>query len=148
MKLSTRSRYGTRMVLDIALHSQDGPVRISDISKRQGVSVKYLEKLIRPLKQDGYITSKRGPRGGHLLSEKPENITVGQVVRTMEGELALTECTKDDKICPISDDCLTRKVWVEATNAMFEKLDAVSFADLIEEAERAGSSAHQCLVNS
>lgn len=147
MKLSTRSRYGTRMVLDIALHSKEGPVRISDISKRQGVSVKYLEKLIRPLKQGGFITSKRGPRGGHMLSEKPEDITVGQVVRTMEGELALTECTKDDKVCPISGDCLTRRVWVSATQAMFDKLDAVSFADLIVEAERAGGPAQKCLVS-
>ncbi len=146
MKLSTRSRYGTRMVLDIAIHAKDGPVRISDISKRQGVSVKYLEKLIRPLKQDGYIQSKRGPRGGHMLSESPSNITVGQVVRTMEGDLALTDCSRDESLCPISHDCMTRRIWVDATRAMFDKLDSVSFADLIEEAERAGKPMGHCLL--
>ena len=68
MKLTTRSRYGTRMMLDIALHCQDGPVRIQDIASRQGVSAKYLEKLIRKLKDGGFIKSKRGPRGGHSLA--------------------------------------------------------------------------------
>lgn len=145
MKLSTRSRYGTRMVLDIALHSSNGPVRISDISKRQGVSVKYLEKLIRPLKQGGFIKSKRGPRGGHVLSDLPERISVGAVVRVMEGEMALTECAKDAKVCPISQDCLTRKVWIEATRAMLDRLDSITFRDLMREAERSGRDADKCL---
>jgi len=145
MKLSTRSRYGTRMVLDIALHGDKGPVRISDISKRQGVSVKYLEKLIRPLKEGGYIKSKRGPRGGHMLTRKPEDIRVGHIVRLMEGELALTDCVKDSAICPIAEDCLTRKIWIDATNAMFEKLDSISVAELIDEAERAGGDTLQCI---
>ncbi|AGW14806.1 RrF2 family transcriptional regulator [Megalodesulfovibrio gigas] len=146
MKLSTRSRYGTRMVLDIAMHSQAGPVRISDISKRQGVSVKYLEKLIRPLKQAGFIKSKRGPRGGHVLSDLPERIAVGAVVRAMEGEMALTECAKDASVCPISGDCLTRKVWIEATRAMLDRLDAITFLDLMREAERAGGGVDRCLL--
>lgn len=145
MKLSTRSRYGTRMVLDIALNSHDGPVRISDISKRQGVSVKYLEKLIRPLKQAGFIKSKRGPRGGHTLSDSPDNIAVGAVVRAMEGEMALTECAKDATVCPISGDCLTRKVWMDATQAMLDRLDAITFRDLMREADRAGAEANRCL---
>ncbi len=146
MKLSTRSRYGTRMVLDIALNSHGGPVRISDISKRQGVSVKYLEKLIRPLKQAGFIKSKRGPRGGHTLSDNPENIAVGAVVRAMEGEMALTECAKDASVCPISADCLTRRVWIEATKAMLDRLDAITFKDLMREAERSGGEADRCLL--
>lgn len=145
MKLSTRSRYGTRMVLDIALHGLDGPVRIGDISRRQGVSVKYLEKLIRPLKQGGVIKSKRGPKGGHMLAMPPERISVAAVVKLMEGDLALTECIKNKKTCPISEDCLTRKVWMDATQAMFDKLDAISFAELIKEAGRAGADAERCM---
>lgn len=133
------------MVLDIARHGEEGPVRISDISKRQGVSVKYLEKLIRPLKTAKYIKSKRGPKGGHSLIKNPEDITVGEVVRIMEGDLALTECAKDGSVCAISDDCIARKAWVQATEAMFEKLDSMTFADLLREAERAGSSTNKCM---
>jgi Rrf2 family protein len=133
------------MVLDIALHGDDGPVRISDISKRQGVSVKYLEKLIRPLKHGRYIKSKRGPKGGHMLTRAPEDITVGEVVRLLEGDLALTECVKNERACSISADCLTRRVWTEASNAMFEKLDSITFQELIEEAHRAGRDADGCM---
>ena len=68
MQLTTRSRYGLRMLLDIALHGEDGPVRIQDIAKRRNISVKYLEQLIRALKKAGFITSKRGPKGGHVLA--------------------------------------------------------------------------------
>ncbi len=141
MKLSTRSRYGTRMVLDIALYGAEAPVRISDISKRQNVSVKYLEKLIRPLKDAGYVVSKRGPKGGHMLSCDVNTITVGEIVRLMEGDMALTECARNADICEISDDCCMRRIWMEATQAMLEKLDSITFADMIREAERTGGLA-------
>lgn len=132
MKLSTRSRYGTRMLLDIALNGGEGPVRISDISKRQGVSVKYLEKLIRPLKKADYIKSKRGPKGGHMLAKPPQEISVGEVVRLLEGELALTECAANGSVCNGSADCIMRQVWVKVTGAMYKQLDALRFSDLVE----------------
>lgn len=144
MKLSTRSRYGTRMLLDIALNNAEGPVRIKDISRRQGVSVKYLEKLIRPLKEAKYITSKRGPKGGHSLCKSADEITIGAIVRIFEDELFLTRCAKDSKACPIAQDCITRKVWIEAGKAMYEWLDAIRLTDLMEEATRGGVSPHSC----
>ena len=85
MKLSTRSRYGTRMVLDLAKRFNEGPVRIRDISEREGISVKYLEQLVIPLKQANFIKSIRGPKGGHMLARSPEEITVGDVVKALEG---------------------------------------------------------------
>ena len=145
MKLSTRSRYGTRMLLDIALNSIHGMVRICDISKRQGISMKYLEKLIRPLKDGGLIKSKRGPRGGHSLTRDPAEITVGEVVRLLEGKLILTECAANPSICDIASDCLTRRVWLEASNAIYEKLDSITFADLLKEAGRAGMLVDHCV---
>ncbi len=146
MKLSTRSRYGTRMLLDIALHGEDGPVRIRDISQRQGVSVKYLEKLIRPLKQARLVRSKRGPKGGHMLNRAPENISVGELVRLFEDELVLTRCVKEEKICPISNDCLTRQVWIEAGDAMYNRLDSVKLSDLMTEAKRVGGIGKRCFA--
>ncbi len=136
MKLSTRSRYGTRMLLDIAIHGGSGPVRIGDISQRQGVSVKYLEKLIRPLKQARYVKSRRGPKGGHMLSRPPEEIFLGDVVKLLEGDLALTECVEDGTVCPVSERCLTRNVWREASEAMYNRLQAVRLSDLIQDATR------------
>jgi len=144
MKLSTRSRYGTRMLLDIAMNGTDGPVRIKDISSRQGVSVKYLEKLIRPLKKGEFIKSKRGPKGGHMLNVYPEKITIGELVRLFEDELSLTRCVKDPECCPITDDCYTRKVWLEASKAMYDKLDSITLQDLIDDAQRSGKQPDLC----
>jgi Rrf2 family protein len=80
MKLSTRSRYGTRILVDLARNKDKGPIQIGEISKRQDISVKYLEQLIRPLKKAKLVTSVRGPKGGHLLAEEPENISLGQII--------------------------------------------------------------------
>ena len=131
MKLTTRSRYGTRMILDMAMHGQNGPVRIKDIAARQGVSVKYLEKLVRDLKEAGFVRSRRGPRGGHELDKPLDAISVGDIVRALEGDLSLVECGDEAGPCPRQADCLTRGVWMEAARAMHEKLDSITLADLV-----------------
>lgn len=133
MRLTTRSRYGTRMILDIAMHCTVGPVRISDIASRQGLSTKYLEKLIRELKRAGFIASKRGPGGGHSLAMPPENISVGDVVRSLEGEAGLVECLENDELCQRIEQCPTREVWIKASKAMYAALDEISIADLLKE---------------
>ena len=132
MKLSTRSRYGTRILVDLARHKDQGPVQIGEISKRQDISVKYLEQLIRPLKQANLVTSVRGPKGGHLLAENPQNISLGQVVRLFEGQSDLVECVSFPKKCPMSDDCQVRLAWRDATEILYEKLDATTIADLMD----------------
>ncbi|MBU1002129.1 MAG: Rrf2 family transcriptional regulator [Proteobacteria bacterium] len=130
MKLSTRSRYGTRMLLDIAENSNGKPVSVSDISKRLGVSVKYLEQLIRPLKRGGYLDSVRGPKGGHVLTKSPSEITVGEVVRLLEGGINLTDCVGDQEFCTRSPQCNVRNVWVEATKAMNDILDSITISQI------------------
>lgn len=134
MKLSTRSRYGTRMLLDIAENSNGKPVSVSEVSKRLGVSVKYLEQLIRPLKRGGYLDSVRGPKGGHMLTRPPSEITVGEVVRLLEGGINLTECVADEDACSRSDSCSVRNVWVEATKAMNGILDSITLSQIDYEA--------------
>lgn len=131
MKLSTRSRYGTRILVDLAHHSDQGPVQVGEISKRQDISVKYLEQLIRPLKKAKLITSVRGPKGGHVLAKEPKEVTLGQVVRLFEGQSELVECISCPEKCPMSDDCRVRLAWKEATQAMYEKLDTTTIADLM-----------------
>ena len=131
MKLSTRSRYGARILVDLARNRNQGPVQIGEISKRQDISVKYLEQLIRPLKKAKLVSSVRGPKGGHLLAEKPENITLGQVVRLFEGQTDLVECVSYPEICPMSDDCQVRLAWRDATEVLYEKLDSTTISDLM-----------------
>ena len=131
MKLSTRSRYGARILVDLARHNGQGPVQIGEISKRQDISVKYLEQLIRPLKQASIVTSVRGPKGGHLLAKKPEEISLGQVVRLFEGQSELVECISNPELCSMSDDCQVRLAWKDATRVLYEKLDSTTIADLL-----------------
>jgi Rrf2 family protein len=132
MKLSTRSRYGARILVDLARYSNQGPVQIGEISKRQDISVKYLEQLIRPLKQAKMVNSVRGPKGGHLLALKPEKISLGQIVRLFEGQSELVECISNPEKCSKSDDCQVRLAWGDATRVLYEKLDSTTIADLMK----------------
>ena len=131
MKLSTRSRYGTRMMADLAKHYDEGPVQIGSIARRQDVSVKYLEQLIIPLKKSGFIKSIRGPKGGHMLSRPPDEITVGEIVKVLEGGIDLTGCVEEVGSCERSGQCMIRKVWEEASNAMYETLNSKCLTDII-----------------
>ena len=132
MKLSTRSRYGARILVDLARNCNQGPVQMGEISKRQDISVKYLEQLIRPLKQANLVNSIRGPKGGHLLAKKLEEITLGQIVRLFEGQSELVECISHPEKCSMSDDCQVRLAWGDATSVLYEKLDNTNIADLME----------------
>ncbi len=135
IKLSTRSRYGTRLMLDMAQHYNDGPIHLSDIAKRQDVSVKYLEQIIIPLKKAGYIESLRGPKGGHILAKPPEEITVKDIVGLLEEGTSLVECCDDTTVCKRTDICPTRILWKEASEAMFDRLQTITLADLVEKAK-------------
>jgi Rrf2 family transcriptional regulator, iron-sulfur cluster assembly transcription factor len=132
MKLSTRSRYGTRLMLDMAEHYEEGPIQLGLIAKRQGIPSKYLEQIIIPLKKANYVKSIRGYKGGHMLAKRPDEITVGEIVTLLEGGLKLTVCTVDPGICERSETCVTRLLWKQATDAMTDKLDAVTLADLVK----------------
>lgn len=137
MRLTTKSRYGTRMILDLALYGTSGPVSLGDVAKRQNISLKYLEKLIPKLKEAGIVTSQRGPMGGHMLARDPESISVGEIVRILEENTAITDCAeRNDRLCGICNragDCLSRWVWIEASKAMFSRLDQISIAMLINQ---------------
>jgi Rrf2 family transcriptional regulator, iron-sulfur cluster assembly transcription factor len=125
-----------RMMLDMAQHCEEGPVQIGSIAKRQDISVKYLEQLIIPLKKANYIKSVRGPKGGHLLTKTPDKITVGEIVRLLEGGINLSDCITHPEICERHDSCLTRAVWQEATGAMYEKLDSIILSEMIRRTGR------------
>jgi len=123
------------MMLDLAQHQGEGPVQIGDIAKRQDISVKYLEQLIIPLKKASYINSIRGPRGGHMLAISPEKITVGEIVKILEGGIDLTDCIGNPEICPRAEHCVTRDIWAETTDAIYNKLNSITLAKMIEMAD-------------
>jgi len=134
MRLTSKSRYGTRMILDLALNVKDEPVRLSEISKRQGISLKYLEKLVRALKKAGLVKSVRGPYGGYLLAKPMADISVGDIVRVLEGSEAITDCTEKENSCGMctrAGECMTQYIWAETGKAMFEKLDSFKIDQLI-----------------
>ena len=131
MKLSTRSRYGTRILLELARRGGKTPIQVSEISSRQEIPVKYLEQLIRTLKQAKLVTSVRGPKGGHRLAKPPEEITLGYIVRLFEGQTDLVECVSSPEKCDISNECKVREAWKKATTVLYESLDAITIADLL-----------------
>lgn len=132
MKLSTRSRYGTRMMVDLAQHYDQGPVQIRDIARRQAISVKYLEQLVIPLKKAGFIASVRGPKGGHLLSKPPETITAGDIVRVLENDIGLVQCIENPEACERIETCPTRDLWETATRTLYDQLNGVTLAKLVQ----------------
>ncbi len=136
MRLTTKSRYGTRLVLDLAIYAKKGPVPLGDVAKRQKISVKYLEQLILKLKKAGFIESQRGPFGGHMLAKPPNEITIGDIVRVLEGSAAITDCAEmDEQLCAECNragDCLSRWVWVEASKVMFDRLDQITVESIIK----------------
>jgi Rrf2 family protein len=124
------------MIIDIAQHCESGAVRIQDVAERQGVSAKYLEKLIRKLKDVGFIKSKRGPRGGHSLARPASEILIGEVVHALEGDNSLVECRTGKEDCDRIEVCLTRKLWTEAADAMYAHLNSITLADLLDDAKK------------
>jgi Rrf2 family iron-sulfur cluster assembly transcriptional regulator len=119
------------MVLDLAKRFDEGPVSIGEIAERQGISVKYLEQLVIPLKRANFIRSVRGPKGGHMLTRPPEKITVGEVVKALEGGMGLADCVENPEECNRSEKCATRNIWQAASKAMYDKLDSMTLAGLI-----------------
>ncbi len=135
MRLTTKSRYGTRLILYLATSAKESYVPLSDVSKRQNISLKYLEQLIRKLKKAGLIKSQRGPFGGHMLNKPPDSIRIGDIVRILEESTAITNCSEGtDKLCGVckrGGECLTKWVWVEASRALFDRLDQITIGSLL-----------------
>jgi Rrf2 family protein len=132
MKLSTKGRYGTRLLLDLALHNGEGPISLKDIARRQEISLPYLERLISPLIAAGIARSSRGVRGGVWLAKPPGEIKLSDVIRLYEGPIAPVECVINPGVCTRAESCVTRDVWDEMGQAMNEVLDSTTIEDLAE----------------
>ena len=132
MKISTKGRYALRLMLDIALNDAKTPFRIKDIAERQQISDKYLEQIVSSLNKAGFVKSLRGPQGGYRLTKKPEEYTVGMILRLIEGSLAPVACLDDDiNNCTRADRCPTLILWEKLYDAISEVVDNITLADLI-----------------
>jgi Rrf2 family transcriptional regulator, cysteine metabolism repressor len=132
MKLSTRGRYGVRLMLDLALHYGDGPVLLKDISRRQGISQKYLWNLINPLKTVGLVKSLRGAHGGFILAKEPSEISITDILRVLEGPLCLVDCVENPAGCERSAGCVARDIWCLASKSFSQTLESVTLAKMVE----------------
>jgi len=130
MKLSTRSRYGMRALMDLALHSTGQPIQLKDIAERQSISLSYLEHLIIPLISAGIVKSTRGSKGGVMLARPARQIQLKQVLEVLEGPLAPVDCLKADGSCPRSGICATQDIWDELKTAMESVLESRTLEDL------------------
>ena len=135
MKLSTRSRYGTRLMLKLALNYQKGPISLKDIAQQEEISEKYLSQLVIPLRASGLIYSLRGFQGGYQLSKSPSQISIKDIVQALEGNISPVECVKNPSICSKADDCSVRDIWGNLYKKIHETLDSVSLKDLLESKE-------------
>ena len=133
MKISTKGRYALRLMIDIATHDDGNPVRIRDIADRQNISDKYLEQIISVLNKAGYVRSVRGPQGGYLLKKKPEDYTVGMILRLTEGSIAPVACVEEDETdCERQGGCVTYILWRKISDAINGVVDTITLKDLVE----------------
>jgi Rrf2 family protein len=132
MKLSTRGRYGVRLMFDLALHYGDGPIFLKDIAERQAVSAKYLWQLINPLKTTKLITSMRGAHGGYILGKAPENISLKEILDVLEGSLCMVDCVDTPSICERAPSCVARDIWGEVSQGMRQTLENITLAEMVK----------------
>ena len=136
MKISTKGRYGLKAVVDIACNASgsDSCVSLKSIAERQGISENYLEQIVAPLKKARVLHSVRGAGGGYYLAKSPESLTVGEVLRILEGSLAPADCVLDDVAsCADSDcaSCSTKPVWTNLFDSINQVVDSITIADLM-----------------
>ncbi len=138
MKISSRGKYGTRALLDLALHSSGEPVPLKDIAHRQQIPLAYLEHLIAPFINAGIVRSSRGVRGGVWLAKSPREVKLSRVIELLEGSIAPVECVSNPGECPRAGYCATRDIWSELERAMSAVLDSITLEDLAERQRRKG----------
>lgn len=132
MILSTKGRYGLKAVFELALNYGSGPVSLKKISEKYNISENYLEQLFAKLKKGGYIETVRGAQGGYLLAREPKDITVGMILRTLEGEITASDCLSKE-ICSRESICATRGIFEKIERSINDVIDNITLADMYED---------------
>ena len=132
MRFSTKGRYGARAMIDLALHYGQGPVMIKDIAQRQGISEKYLEQLLTMLRRAGIIMSIQGAKGGFLLARPPTELTLLDVLQTLEGSLSPVHCLDHPESCERVSCCVTMEIWEEVKHSVEAVLQNITLEQLVK----------------
>ena len=146
MKLSTKIRYGSRAMLELASHYGEGAIELREIARKESISAKYLEQVIIPLRTSGLVKSVRGSKGGYSLAKPPSEISLKDVIEVLEGPIKLVDCLADPKICQKIQSCVTRGIWDEATDAINQVFGSVTLEEMVnrrKKKERAVSPMYQ-----
>lgn len=133
MKVTSRGHYGLRVMTQLALAYGDGPLALGEVARREHLSLAYLEQLIGPLRKAGLVEGTRGQHGGYWLARSPDIITVGEVVRALEGPIAPVECVAETYVpgsCEREPECLSRSVWQRVRDSIAQVLDGMTLADV------------------
>jgi Rrf2 family protein len=131
LRLSTKGQYGVRAMFEIAKGFSRGPITIKEISERQDVSVAYLEQILNKLRKAGLITSVKGPGGGYVLSKDPDSISIGAILRELEGPVAITSCLDPKEGCMRVEGCVTHLLWKSLGEKIGAFLDGMTLRDLL-----------------
>jgi Rrf2 family iron-sulfur cluster assembly transcriptional regulator len=134
MRLTTKGRYAVTAMLDLAIHAEDGPVSLNDISGRQGISLSYLEQLFARLRRRELVSSVRGPGGGYRLGRAMDAINVAEIVDAVNESMDATRCSKRGD-CQKGDECLTHHLWLDLSEQIHDFLSAISLQELIARQE-------------
>jgi len=140
LKLSTKGRYGVRLMLDLATHEGQGPVPLHDIAKRQSISEKYLGHLIPPLRDAGLIRSSRGANGGYVLSQPSSRISLKDILTVLEGRICLVDCVANPSLCPRSRHCVPKDVWRDVSETISRSLESFTLGKMIEKQKSASGA--------
>ena len=132
MKISTRIRYGTRAMLELAAHYGEGAIELKEIAQKESISPKYLEQLITPLRTAGLVKSSRGSKGGYSLGRPPSEIYLKDVYEVLEGPVCFVDCLRDPKVCPRVSSCVTRDIWQEVSEAVGKIFRSITLQDLLQ----------------
>ncbi|WP_347487701.1 RrF2 family transcriptional regulator [Desulfoscipio sp. XC116] len=145
MRLSTRGHYGLKAMFDLAEHFGTEPTPLKTVAERQNISDNYLEQLIAILRKAGLVKSVRGSQGGYILARNPDSITVGDIIRAMEGPIAPVDCVSEVEPteCDQAEFCITRVVWTRVRDKLAEVMDSISLADMLRDAEIISNKAHK-----
>lgn len=138
LKLSTKGRYGVRAMLDLAQHAGEGPIALKSIAERTELSEHYLEQLISGLRKAGLVRSVRGAQGGYVLGKEANQISVGDVIRVLEGPIAPVECVseEDPECCQKAQYCVTRTIWEKIRDSIADVVDSITLEDMVQDAKR------------
>jgi Rrf2 family protein len=134
MKLSTRTRYAVRAIIELAQHHNNRPLQLKIIAERQEISVKYLEQLMAVLRSAGFVRSVRGSKGGYVLAKAPNQIKMNDVLHRLEGTVTTVECVENENSCKRSAECAARYLWSQVEQAIENVLHSITLQDLVEKA--------------